>query len=156
MSSLLRDEIARLPNMGGGLSGASVLEAQSVSFYRVSPITDAKTNTPTAWLHITVEYKWYVIHYHSEARVWVTDAKDGGNPIRVAKLTAHLRHVIKNPKPNEHPFLYPDATAEGANTSEVKATFNYWGFPSVASQDVAGTGCAIDPTYGHWCVSAAN
>jgi hypothetical protein len=155
MSSLLRDEIAKLPNVGGGLSGASVLEAQSASSYRVFPIIDSATNAPTAWLHITVEYKWYVIHYHSEARVWVTDKKDGGNPIKVAKLTALLRHVIKNPPPGTHPFQYPDATAEGANVSEVKATFNFWGFPSVQSQDVAGTGCATDPKYGHWCVSAA-
>lgn len=109
-------------------------------------------SAPAAWLHCEVSYTWYGFHYHSECRVWVTDAKDGGNPLKVAKLTAKLQHRNKS---GTNQFTYPDATSEGQNCSETTATFNFWGFPAVSQQDVIGNGWMIDAKYGDLSVSAA-
>lgn len=137
----LKSLIGTLPKVPK--DGESGFKAEKHSHYVVLPMYKADGSDramPTLWLHVHVEYSWWLVHYESDCRAWVTDAKDGGNMVQVD----HLRAVLT------HKGSYPQATGEGRNVSDVHAHFTYFGIPGVPKVDCCGQAFAEKAGYMPW------
>lgn len=146
------------------MSPDSIYHAAQHSSYQVLPLgkdlfSGSSNPDVAAWLHLQVNKTYALVYFHCSCKAWVTDSKNGGNPIKVAFLTCSLfvpgsSLVPIPPPPPPYPGL-PVSTQNGENTDNVSTswwtagTFNVQDFPVVATANVS------DPTYGSGSTTAS-
>lgn len=121
-------------------------EAASGSCYIVIPLlpTDprqvALRNGKIPWLHVRAKWSWALFTYSSHCHAWVTDAKNGGNLVKVDRLEAHL----------VHDSCYGRHSKDGANVSSTGVGFKFSGL-FACKTGVTAWACAKQSGWGRWC-----
>ena len=124
-------------------------ETLSAEGYLVTPLLESddegslkRDSTTTLYVHFRYKWNWRVISYSSDCWAWVTDAKKGGNLVRVDRLEAHLVHNDCN---------YGNHSVRVENASRAHAYFRYAGVPFACKSGVTAWACAEKTGYGRWC-----
>lgn len=97
-------------------------------------------STTTLWVHHRIRREWGFFFYNSDCWAWVTDAKDGGNAVRVDQLEAHLVH--------DSNFGTNRKTERNASSAHARTRVRGVAVPNPG---ISGWACAEHSGYDRWC-----
>ena len=146
LETLAQAQDVRRADGPGNHHEAEVHESHTVSPF-AGPASEETDETgarvasaTTLWLHHRIRREWGFLYYDSDCWAWVTDAKDGGNAVKVDKLEAYLVHDAS--------FGRNKKTERNASSAHARTRIRG---VAVANPGISGWACAEHRGHDQWC-----